>query len=169
MGDLPDCYDHKYTFSHIGYNLKATELQAALGCSQMKRLPEFNAIRQRNYEMLCSGLAPLKRFFLLPEVEDGSEPSWFGFPLTVTETAGFTRNDLVRWLNDNKVGTRLLFGGNLLRQPAYADIPKRVIGDLPVSDLIMDRSLWIGLHQSMTREMIEYVVKALHAFCEGRT
>ncbi len=162
LGDLPFGYDHKYTYSHIGYNLKATDMQASVGCSQIKKLPAFIEIRRRNFEILCSGLQDLSEFFVLPEPTPGSVPSWFGFPLTLREDAHLSRSTLLRWLDERKIASRLLFGGNLIRQPAYRDVPCRVIGDLKVSDVVMNRSFWIGLYPGLTGPMIDYVLDVFH-------
>ncbi|HEY8533047.1 MAG TPA: lipopolysaccharide biosynthesis protein RfbH [Micromonospora sp.] len=163
LGLLPFGYDHKYTFSHIGYNLKATDIQAALGLSQLRRLPEFVAIRRRNWNILRAELDDLPGL-LLPEPTPGSEPSWFGFAITLTEDATFTRNDIVTYLESLNIGTRLLFGGNLLRHPAYADVPHRVVGDLTNSDIITERTFWIGVYPGITEEMLNFVVQSIRQF-----
>jgi CDP-6-deoxy-D-xylo-4-hexulose-3-dehydrase len=162
LGDLPFGYDHKYTYSHIGYNLKATDMQAAVGFSQIKKLPSFIEIRRRNFEILYQGLQDLSEFFVMPEATPGSIPSWFGFPLMLRDDAPFSRTTLLRWLDERKVASRLLFGGNLIRQPAYRDVPYRVIGELKVSDAVMDRAFWIGVYPGLTRPMIDYVLDVFH-------
>jgi len=162
LGDLPFGYDHKYTYSHIGYNLKATDMQAAVGFSQMKKLPEFTEIRRRNFEMLYRGLQDLSELFIMPEATPGSVPSWFGFPLTLRKDAPVSRQALLRYLDERKIASRLLFGGNLLRQPAYRNITHRVAGDLKVSDIVMDRTFWIGVYPGLTPPMIDYVLDVFH-------
>ncbi|MGE5482644.1 MAG: lipopolysaccharide biosynthesis protein RfbH, partial [Bacteroidota bacterium] len=143
LGDLPHGYDHKYTYSHIGYNLKATDLQAAVGVAQLRKLPAFIAARRRNFTYLRAKLEPLQDFIILPEPTAKSEPSWFGFLITVREESDLTRNDLVRWLDNHRIGTRLLFGGNLARQPAYRDAGYRVVGELRNSDRVMNQTFWV--------------------------
>jgi CDP-4-dehydro-6-deoxyglucose reductase, E1 len=162
LGELPPGYDHKYCYSHIGYNLKATDMQAAVGVSQMKKLPAFIEMRRKNFEILYQGLGDLDEFLLMPEATPGSIPSWFGFPLTVKEDAPFSRNDLIRHLEDHKIATRLLFGGNLIRQPAYRDVRYRVAGDLRVSDIAMNRTFWIGVYPGLSRPMMDYVLEVFH-------
>lgn len=162
LGDLPYGYDHKYCYSHIGYNLKATDMQAAVGVSQMKKLPAFFEARRGNFETLHRGLADLGEFFIMPEATVGSIPSWFGFPLTVRENAPFSRNDLVRFLERHKIATRLLFGGNLVRQPAYRGVPHRAAEDLKVSDTVMNRTFWIGVYPGISKPMMDYVLDVFH-------
>jgi CDP-6-deoxy-D-xylo-4-hexulose-3-dehydrase len=173
LGDLPAGYDHKYTYSHIGYNLKVTDMQAAVGVSQLQKLPKFIEARNRNWAQLRSGLADLSEWLLLPEATPGSEPSWFGFPFAVRPSAPFNRNALVARLTEAKIGTRLLFGGNLVRQPAYQGVEFRQIGDLPNTDFVMNQVLWIGVFPGLTPVMIDYVIDVFHAFvrqavAEGR-
>lgn len=144
LGELPYGYDHKYTYSHIGYNLKITDLQAAVGVAQLKKLPQFIAMRRRNFEMLWEGLKDLQAWLILPEATPKSNPSWFGFPIAVRPEAPFTRNQLVRALEAHKIATRLLFGGNLIRQPAYQGKHFRVVGDLRNSDFVMNHVFWVG-------------------------
>ena len=157
LGDLPAGYDHKYIYSHIGYNLKATDLQAAIGVAQLKKLPSFMAARRQNFVRLHDALQDLDDVFLLPQATPESNPSWFGFPLAVREDAPLIRNQVVRFLESRKISTRLLFGGNLLRQPAYREIRHRQIGDLPNTDFIMNNVFWIGLYPGVTEPMIDYV------------
>jgi CDP-6-deoxy-D-xylo-4-hexulose-3-dehydrase len=164
LGDLPHGYDHKYTYSHIGYNLKLTDMQAAVGLSQLRKLPQFLEARKRNFETLYRLLEPLADVLQLPEPTPGSEPSWFGFPLAVRPDAPFTRDQLVLQLNEAKIGTRLLFGGNLVRQPAYKDAPHRVVGDLAGSDFILQRVFWVGVYPGLTQEMLAYIAGAIEAF-----
>jgi len=164
QGQLPDGYDHKYIYSHIGYNMKVTDLQAAIGVAQLKKLPGFIEARKRNFRYLYDGLKPFEEFLILPAATPGSEPSWFGFLITVRPEAPFTRNDLVRYLTDRKIDTRLLFGGNLTRQPAYQDTPHRVVGELENSDLVMHQTLWVGVYPGLTETMLSYVVESIRAF-----
>lgn len=164
LGDLPFGYDHKYTYSHIGFNLKMTDMQAAVGCAQLDKLPDFIAKRRENFQFLKDNLQDLQNVLVLPESAPNSEPSWFGFPIFVKEDAPFTRNELVRHLEENRIGTRLLFGGNLLRQPLYKGLNYRVIGDLPNSDRIMSCVFWIGVFPGLTEEMLTYVVNTIRDF-----
>ncbi|MFZ0546009.1 MAG: lipopolysaccharide biosynthesis protein RfbH [Candidatus Promineifilaceae bacterium] len=164
LGQLPYGYDHKYIYSHIGYNLKLTDMQAAVGLAQMEKLPEFIAARKRNWQQLYDGLKPFEAFFCLPEPTPNSDPSWFGFLLTIRPDAPFGRNELIGYLEDHKVATRLLFSGNLLRQPAYQDIPHRVVGPLTNTDLAMTNSFWIGLYPALTAEMLDYTLETFQNF-----
>src|SRR5215471_5224341 len=161
-GDLPPQYDHKYIYSHIGYNLKATDMQAAVGVAQLKKLPAFMAARRENFAALYDALEDLDDIFILPEATPHSSPSWFGFPLAVREGSLVTRNEVVRFLESRKIATRLLFGGNLLRQPAYRDVPRRVIGELPNTEFVMNNVFWIGLYPGINAPMIDYVADAFH-------
>jgi CDP-6-deoxy-D-xylo-4-hexulose-3-dehydrase len=173
LGSLPCGYDHKYTYSHIGYNLKATDMQAALGSSQIEKLPHFIERRKENFRYLYAALKPMEEFLLLPEATPGSDPSWFGFPIGVRKDAPFTREELTRALEAQKIGTRLLFGGNLLRQPAYEGCEYRAIGDLPNTDFVMNRVFWIGVYPGLTKRMIDFVAATVSAFiaqsASGRT
>jgi CDP-4-dehydro-6-deoxyglucose reductase, E1 len=164
LGQLPHGYDHKYTYSHIGYNLKATDMQAAVGVAQLKKLPQFIEARRRNWRQLRAGLAPLEEFLILPEPTPKSDPSWFGFAITVKPSAPFTRNALVQYLESKRIGTRLLFGGNLLRQPAYANIPHRVVGPLTNTDIVMNNTFWIGVYPGLSPVMIDYMIETLSDF-----
>lgn len=163
LGELPHGYDHKYTYSHIGYNLKATDLQAAVGVAQLKKLPKFIEARKKNFAILKSGLADLDEFFALPEATPNSDPAWFGFPILLRPDAPFSRRDLITYLDEKKIGTRLLFGGNLTRQPAYKDVPYRKVGLLENSDLVMNQLFWIGVFPGLTQPMLDYMIEALHA------
>jgi len=169
LGDLPHGYDHKYTYSHIGYNLKATDMQAAVGVSQMKKLPTFIQKRRANFTYLTERLSGLQNFFVLPEATPNSNPSWFGFPIYVRPEAPFTRDQAVRWLENHNIGTRLLFGGNLLRQPAYRAQKYRTIGDLSRADEITRRVFWIGVYPGLTQPMLDYVCDILTQLCETAT
>jgi CDP-6-deoxy-D-xylo-4-hexulose-3-dehydrase len=155
-GDLPAGYDHKYVYTHLGYNLKITDMQAALGLAQLDRLDSFIEARRRNYRHLKSRLAPLADRLLLPEPTPGSDPSWFGFPLTLLRHVQQTREQLTGFLDRHKIGTRLLFGGNLTRQPYFQGRPHRISGGLEVTDEIMARTFWIGLYPGLSTEMLDY-------------
>lgn len=163
---LPCGYDHKYVYSHIGYNLKATEMQAAIGLAQLRKLPSFIETRRRNWQALRDGLADLEQYFVMPVETPGSKPSWFGFALTIRPDAPFARAELVRFLEDKKIATRPLFAGNLTRQPAYRNVKCRAIGKLTNTDLIMNNSFWVGVYPGITPEMIGYVVESFHEFCK---
>ena len=167
LGTLPHGYDHKYTYSHIGYNLKVSDMQAAAGVSQLEKLEGFIQARKDNFAYLTEALQPLSEMFLLPQATPLSEPSWFGFPIAVRTDSGLNRDEVIRFLNARRIGTRLLFGGNLLRQPAYRDIEKRVIGDLPNSDFITNQVFWIGVYPGLTKSMLDYVVESLFAVSKG--
>jgi CDP-4-dehydro-6-deoxyglucose reductase, E1 len=169
LGELPCGYDHKYTYSHIGYNLKMTDMQAAVGVAQLQKLPGFIAVRRQNFERLHEGLRDIQEFFVLPEATPGSEPSWFGFPLGVRETAPFTRNQVIRALESRKIGTRLLFGGNLVRQPAYQNAPHRVAAPLTCTDFIMNQVFWIGVFPGLSAAMLDFVMGVLHGVVEEAT
>jgi CDP-4-dehydro-6-deoxyglucose reductase, E1 len=169
LGALPCGYDHKYTYSHIGYNLKATDMQAALGASQIAKLPQFIERRKENYQHLRSALEPLESFLLLPRATPGSDPSWFGFPLGVREGAPFSREELTAVLESKKIATRLLFGGNLLRQPAYEGCEYRVIGDLKNTDYVMNNVFWIGVYPGLTRPMLDFVAATITDFVSKST
>jgi CDP-6-deoxy-D-xylo-4-hexulose-3-dehydrase len=166
LGDLPYGYDHKYTYSHIGYNLKVTDMQAAVGVAQLKKLPAFIEARRHNFQVLYEGLRHLEEYFILPEATPGSNPSWFGFPLAVRAEAPFTRNQVVQYLEKHKIATRLLFGGNLVRQPAYRDVRYRVIGNLANSDFVMNQVFWIGVYPGLSSAMLEYVLEVFHQMPE---
>ena len=162
LGELPVGYDHKYTYSHLGYNLKSGDIQAAIGLAQLDRLDFFISSRKKNWAYLRDNLKDLEEFLTLPKATENSEPSWFGFALTVKNNSPISRNDLVMKLNEMKIGTRLLFGGNLLRQPAFMGTPRRVIGDLRNSDLVMNDTFWVGVWPGLTEEMLAYVVESIH-------
>jgi CDP-4-dehydro-6-deoxyglucose reductase, E1 len=168
LGDLPCGYDHKYTYSHIGYNLKATDMQAAVGVAQLSKLPYFIETRSQNFQQLFQGLHDLQEFFILPEATPNSKPSWFGFALTVRDQSLFTRNKVITFLENHKIATRLLFGGNLVRQPAYLNVPYRIVGNLANTDFVMDHMFWIGVYPGITPKMIEYVVDIFHQLVINR-
>ena len=163
LGELPQGYDHKYIYSHIGYNLKATDIQAALGVSQIKKLEYFIEKRLSNFNYIFQNLEEISDF-ILPQATDKSIPSWFGFPITIKESSSLVREDLLRHLDQRKIGTRLMFAGNILRQPAYLNTDFRVYGKLETTDLIMRNSFWIGLHPSLTTEMLDYMIKSIKEF-----
>ena len=162
LGELPEGYDHKYTYSHLGYNLKSGDIQAAIGLAQLDRLDSFIELRRRNWQYLSNGLKGLEEFLLLPKASENSEPSWFGFALTVKPASPKSRNQIVQELNDKKIGTRLLFGGNLLRQPAFIETPRRVVGDLVNTDRIMNDSFWVGVWPGLSTQMLDYIIATLH-------
>jgi CDP-6-deoxy-D-xylo-4-hexulose-3-dehydrase len=165
LGDLPHGYDHKYIYSHIGYNLKATDMQAAVGVAQLQKLSGFIERRRHNWRRLHDGLAELSDVFVLPRATEHSDPSWFGFALTVKPDAPFSRNELVQWLDARRIATRQLFAGNLLRQPAYRDVPHRVVGELTNTDLVMRGTFWLGVYPGITDAMVDYVVDNVRLFC----
>lgn len=163
MGTLPAGYDHKYIFSHVGYNLKATDIQAALGLTQLAKLDSFIEARRRNWQRLREGLDGVPGL-LLPEPTPRSEPSWFGFVITVDPEAPFRRAELVDFLEERKIGTRRLFAGNLTRHPAYTHQPHRIVGELTNSDLITEHTFWIGVYPALTDEMLDYVTASIKEF-----
>lgn len=168
LGELPRGYDHKYIYSHLGFNLKITDMQAAVGVSQLDHLEGFIADRRRNFDLLKSGLKELEEFFILPEPTRNSDPSWFGFVLTVRDGAPFERDAIVRHLNERRIGTRLLFGGNLVRQPYMIGRNFRVHGSLANSDTIMNRAFWIGVYPGLGDEHIGYVLQVIRDFCAAQ-
>jgi CDP-6-deoxy-D-xylo-4-hexulose-3-dehydrase len=167
LGELPEGYDHKYTYSHLGYNLKSGDIQAAIGLAQLDRLETFVSLRKRNWSYLSSALKDLEEFLILPKATENSDPSWFGFALSVKPNSHKTRNQIVQVLNDKKIGTRLLFGGNLLRQPAFIGTPRRVIGDLVHTDRIMNDTFWVGVWPGLTVEMLDYMITIIHEVFEN--
>jgi CDP-6-deoxy-D-xylo-4-hexulose-3-dehydrase len=166
LGELPEGYDHKYTYSHLGYNLKSGDIQAAIGLAQLDRLDNFIELRRRNWSYLKAGLSGLSGLLALPEVAKNSDPSWFGFALTVKPGGPKTRNQIVQELNEAKIATRLLFGGNLLRQPAFIGTPRRIVGELTNTDIVMNDTFWIGVWPGLTLPMLDYVVEVLHKILE---
>ncbi len=163
-GDLPDGYDHKYTYSHLGYNLKITDMQAACALAQMDRLEEFIARRRANFAYLKNRLLSCAEFMHLPEATPGSEPSWFGFPLVLKESSGVRRNDLINYLDQNKIGTRLLFAGNLTKQPYMAGRHFRVSGDLKNTDIVMNQTFWLGTFPGLHTQHLDYIAEKLEEF-----
>jgi CDP-6-deoxy-D-xylo-4-hexulose-3-dehydrase len=164
LGTLPCGYDHKYTYSHVGYNLKATDMQAALGSSQIAKLPHFITRRKENFAYLKAALAPLAEFLQLPVAGEHADPSWFGFPIGIKPGAPFTRDQLTAALEAQKIGTRLLFAGNLLRQPAYQGLEYRVIGELPNADYVMNHVFWIGVFPGLTPPMLDHIIQTMTTF-----
>lgn len=164
LGELPFGYDHKYTYSHIGYNLKVTDMQAAIGVAQLAKLRKFIVLRKRNFAYLFEHLKRYKKCFVLPQPSENSEPSWFGFPILVKPEAPFTRADIVKHLEKNRIATRMLFGGNLMKQPAYKNINCRTIDSLGNTDLIMSNLFWIGVYPGITRLKLEYTIKIFNEF-----
>lgn len=164
LGDLPEGYDHKYTYSHLGYNLKITDMQAACGLAQLKRLPEFIEKRNANFDYLKNRLSTVTDFIELTEPTENSTPSWFGFPVTLKETAGVSRVDLTKYLDQNKIGTRLLFAGNLIRQPYFEGVEHRVVGELTNTDITMNQTLWLGIYPGLDKEHLDYVAEKLEEF-----
>jgi CDP-6-deoxy-D-xylo-4-hexulose-3-dehydrase len=166
LGTLPCGYDHKYTYSHVGYNLKATDMQAALGVSQLDKLGHFITRRKENFAYLRSKLNvdALTNVLILPEATPGADASWFGFPISVREQAPFQRDQLTQTLESNRIGTRLIFAGNLLRQPLYESLEYRVVGELKNTDFVMKQSLWIGVSPELTVAMLDFIVKVIMDF-----
>lgn len=167
-GDLPQGYDHKYVYSHLGYNLKVSDMQAAIGLSQLNKLPEFIEKRKDNYKKIYNGLKDLEEYLILPKATEKSEPSWFGFTITLKENNKYDRNTLIEYLEKNKIGTRLLFAGNLIRQPAFTEnyYRYRVVGELKNTDFVTNRTFWIGLWPGITDECIDYIVSKFKEFYE---
>ena len=164
LGDLPFGYDHKYTYSHLGYNMKITDMQAACGLAQLDRLEGFIKKRKENFNFLYKNLKDLENLLILPAPEPGSDPSWFGFPLSIRENTNFNRNDLVQYLNNKKIGTRLLFSGNLVKQPYMKNIIFKIHRDLKNTDFIMENTFWIGLYPGLTEKHLEYSVSEIKNF-----
>jgi CDP-6-deoxy-D-xylo-4-hexulose-3-dehydrase len=163
LGGLPHGYDHKYTYSHIGYNLKMTDMQAAVGVAQLGKLEGFIARRRANFQKLRDGLRGLEEILVLPEATPGTEPSWFGFPIAVREGAPVSRNDVVGHLESRKIATRLLFGGNMVRQPAYEGAALRIAAPLTNTDFVMNQVFWIGVYPGLTEPMLDYVIESMQA------
>jgi CDP-6-deoxy-D-xylo-4-hexulose-3-dehydrase len=164
LGNLPEGYDHKYTYSHLGYNLKITDMQAACALAQLEKAPKFIQARKDNFKFLKERLKSCEEFLQLPEATEGSDPSWFGFPITVKETSPVSRHELTTYLDQNKIGTRLLFAGNLTRQPYMANTKYRIINELINSDNAMNNTFWIGVQPALTEEMLEYVAAKIEAY-----
>jgi CDP-6-deoxy-D-xylo-4-hexulose-3-dehydrase len=164
LGELPYGYDHKYIYSHIGYNLKITDMQAAVGVAQLDKLPDFIETRKRNWARYRTGLAPYEEYLVLPDPSPHTDPSWFGFLVSVRPEAPFGRNELIRYLENHKIATRLLFAGNLVRHPAYQSVAYRVEGDLRNTNTVMNQSFWIGVYAGVTEEMVAYVLQLFSDF-----
>ncbi|WP_337027359.1 lipopolysaccharide biosynthesis protein RfbH [Vibrio cholerae] len=164
LGSLPDGYDHKYTYSHLGYNLKITDMQAACGLAQMDRVEDLVQKRKDNYAYLRAGLASCEEFIILPEATENSDPSWFGFPITIRLESGIERVDLLKFMDQYKIGTRLLFAGNLTRQPYFEHVNYRVVGELTNTDLIMNNTFWIGVYPGLTQEHLDFVIGKFEEF-----
>jgi CDP-6-deoxy-D-xylo-4-hexulose-3-dehydrase len=167
FGDLPAGYDHKYVYTHLGYNLKATDMQAAVGVAQLKKLPSFIRERRKNFSLLTEGLRPLSHHFIFPEPTPKAKPAWFGYPITIRPEAPFSRTDLLEYLASCRIGARLLFGGNLTRQPAYSHTPYRVSGSLDNTDQVMRSTFWIGTYPGLTPDMLTYTVDRIAGFSAG--
>ena len=172
FGDLPIGYDHKYVYSHFGYNLKATDMQAAIGCAQLEKLDFITEKRRLNWQILRDGLDGLQGL-ILPEPQQNSKPSWFGFLVSVDENAGYTRNELTQYLEDKKIQTRNLFAGNLIKHPAFDEMRKnktgyRVIGELRQTDFIMNNTFWIGVYPGMTDDMLQYMISSIKEFVNSK-
>ena len=165
LGTLPVGYDHKYIYSHIGYNLKATDMQAALGLSQLKKIDKFSDARKQNFKYLYQGLTKVQGL-VMPKATEKSDPSWFGFPLTIDPNHPADREELLRFLDSRKIGTRLLFAGNLTRQPAYKNVDWRVVGDLTNTDIVMKRTFWVGTYPGLTPVMLDYIIESISDFME---
>lgn len=168
FGDLPKGYDHKYVYSNIGYNLKPLDVQCAMGVEQLRKLPEFGKKRRENFDALYEGLKPYEKFLVLPRALPKADPCWFSMPLTVREDAGFPREELVRYLEDHKIETRMLFAGNILRQPAYREIPHRAAGELANTERTLAGTFFIGVYPGLTEEMLGYMIDTVGRFFEGR-
>ena len=167
LGDLPEGYDHKYTYSHIGYNLKATDIQAALGLTQLSKAEQFIEARKQNFNYLLNQLKDVSGL-IMPVPTLNSDPSWFGFPITLDPKLSVNREELLRFLDSKKIGTRLMFAGNILKQPAYKNVDFRVVGDLTNTDIVMTRTFWIGVYPGLTNQMLDYVVDSIKDFVTGK-
>lgn len=169
LGELPYGYDHKYTYSHFGYNLKATDLQAAIGCAQLEKLVSFTEARKKNWKILRQGLQDLSDKFILPEPTENADPSWFGFLLTVKENAGFKRDEIVHFLESKGIQTRMLFAGNIVKHPCFDEMRKtgkgyRIVGDLKNTDMITNQTFWVGVYPGMTEKMLDYMINQIREF-----
>ena len=169
LGKLPYGYDHKYIYSHIGYNLKLTDIQAAIGLVQLEKLPQFIKVRKKNFESLYKHLKKYEKFFILPSWESLSQPCWFGFMIVLSENCPFSRLDIVNFLQSQKIETRGLYAGNLLRHPAYQKIKHRVVGNLKNSGLVMNNGFWIGVYPGIDKKQLDYVVSKFDEFFQNFT
>ena len=167
LGDLPHGYDHKYTYSHIGYNLKISDMQAACGLAQLKKAESFIEARKSNFAFLKTELAGLEDCIMLPEATPNSDPSWFGFPITVTRKSPISRFELIQKLDEVRIGTRLLFAGNLVRQPSMVDQTYRIAASLDVTDQVMHDTFWVGIHPALTEEMLSYTASVIRQHLEA--
>ena len=167
LGELPEGYDHKYIYSHIGYNLKATDMQAALGLSQIEKLDFFVERRKENFNYLINQLKEVEGL-MLPIATENSDPSWFGFPITLDPNYPVNREELLRFLDSRKIGTRLMFAGNIMRQPAYLDQDFRVVGDLTNTDIVMKRTFWVGTYPGLTKPMLDFIADSIKDFLTGK-
>ncbi len=168
LGTLPRGYDHKYTYTHIGYNLKPLDLQAAIGIRQLKKLPDFIERRKRNFQRLYQGLEAYSRYLILPQAEAKADPAWFGFLITVRPEAGFSKNELVEYLEGHKVATRGVFAGNLIRHPAYKNVPHRIVGDLKNTDYLMNNTFFVGVYPGLDEAKVDYMLSVFHEFMAAR-
>jgi len=164
LGSLPFGYDHKYIYSHIGYNLKITDMQAAVGVAQLMKLSSFIESRKKNFKLLYDGIKKYDKYFILPKIELKADPSWFGFLLTVRKDAGFMRDEIVKYLEDNKIATRMLFAGNIIKNPSFENVKYRVYINLKNTDFIMNNTFWIGVYPGLTKEMINYILRKFNEF-----
>ena len=165
LGKLPDGYDHKYTYSHLGYNLKITDMQAACGLAQLASLDSFVVKRKHNFAYLKDKLKDCVEFLILPVATENADPSWFGFPITIKNNAGFTRKDIIAHLDENKIGTRLLFAGNLTKQPYMQGRNYKVHGELINTDIVMNNTFWIGIYPGLSEQMLDYTADMIKQFC----
>ena len=161
---MPKGYDHKYTYTNLGYNLKMSDMQAAVGLAQIKKAQSFHKKRNNNFNLLYSKLIKFNKIFILPKASKKSKPSWFGFPLTIKKSVKFSREEIVKYLNNNSIGTRLLFAGNLIRQPYMKNCNYKVIGDLKSSNIIMERTFWVGLYPGLEKQNIIYIANKIENF-----
>lgn len=168
LGNLPYGYDHKYIYSHIGYNLKLTDMQAAVGVEQLKKLPSFIKARKNNFKFLYEGLKKYEEYFILPEAEFKADPSWFGFPITIRKNAKFSRDEIVKYLEDNKIATRMLFAGNITRHPSFENVEYRIYGDLVNADFIMNNTFWIGVYPGLFEKHLSYILEKFNTFINKR-
>ena len=164
MGELPYGFDHKFIYSHIGYNLKLTEMQAAVGLAQLDKLPEFIKKRKRNFKLFYIGLEKYEKYFIFSKFLPESDPSWFGFPITLKKGIGFNRKEIVDYLEKNKIRTRMLFAGNITKQPYFKNISYRIFGNLKNTDYAMENTFWIGVYPGITHEMANYVIRKFDEF-----
>ena len=164
LGELPYGYDHKFTYSNIGYNLKATDLQASIGYAQMEKLPNFIDLRKKNWDTINKFITTKQDYFIPHTPTVNSDPSWFGYAITVKDNEKFTRDSLIKYLNENRIATRLMFGGNLIKQPAYKDKNYRVVGQIPNADVVMNSTFWIGVYPGLSENMINYVIEKIETF-----